>query len=1296
MKSVHPESVYRKQLDSFNDRTELNLYLHDIVQNDDLRGVSSKLFRWNSSSTTKSWEEKRKAKHHQLFLICIDDYGNSVTVQLKDYVITLAIILPEEIKKNDDVTARKLVRYIEDRTDVKVKKYYLNRSKPYYGFKHDPNDKTKPLLENVLYIDINKSDDVKAIKNLFNEPVFIADFPGKRLYFEVEEDIITNIMGFSLKTDISPCEWFRVSKWVSPKRIFTHSQAEIKCSYLDLIPMKEKMDMPKFIIASIDIETDNPRGFAKDGQERVICISTHTMILGDNSSDRYFTHYMKCPDNISDEERREYMDLIKKKKCIPEEKLTRKGEVKYFTSELEMLEDWSLFIRNIIDPDIITGHNIYGFDYSYLFLRAAFLSGMCKKNYVNNQILNTDIIIRDKSRIYREKDYKLPPFVPKSSFFYLSKFISLPTSLSLTQFDTNAQGTNDIIRMDCPGRVQIDLLVVVKKMKFVEKKLKDVSKKILKLSKEDVNAQYLYAIWRANLDETIITYCETDSKLPTLNLAALKYINQCVERGRITITKLDDIINKGVTAWLTNAVIYTAKKHGCVLNAGSKDYIERLTKRAKRVKYSGSDDMEYWSDDEMGPTIDENGEKIKFSGAYVIPPKPGIYDYVAVLDFNSLYPTIIIVNNLCPSTIINLKDKYKNYEFKNEVIIDDPVTGKVLRKYYYCDAKVWRGIIPILLDNLIRERGRVRELMKQENVNAKNENRPVNDALLAQLDVQQLALKITANGLYGGLSAEGFTLKSRRISESTTAIGRKLINMAIKFVEENYKEFNPLVVYGDTDSIFPQLHVRGNSIYESIYKLSIIAKGISKNIAGIFPEGLVLDFEKLYSPMIIKKKKKYAGIKYEPNPSFKEPDVLPTTEEGWKELCSQAFKKQFEAKGISIVQNGAAPVVKEINGTILKMLFDNQPIDNISRYYEEALNKMINGHYNVEDFIYYVKLSRSYSGNPPSHAVVNEKKHTRQPGSGYNPGDFVPLVYLVPESSYNNYPHNNLYLCKKYKAYNAECPEYIAENSQNIVIDYMKYIEKIHKECSSLLGLKEGYMTKMDQIKNNIERKFLQNNIDNELLFFSPLLRNDNVNTSYIESYISSELTKSFPKHERYSFNIKKTKDKGNITVKVCNRSEYLKILKEELDHIENLLPKYTYRIGLIKEVISNLKKRVKRDEYLDRESTVPEIIKMIQEGTNKDHIISHLKSRMDKLSNGMSKNERDQLFLKTIKDDIRKNKRFINKDECSILESIVSNIDNTIKKNNSPLLKWFNMNNKKRSGDDIIMTESNKKQKLG
>src|SRR5690606_21294620 len=105
MKSVHPESVYRKQLDSFNDRTELNLYLHDIVQNDDLHGVSSKLFRWNSSSTTKSWEEKRKAKHHQLFLICIDDYGNSVTVQLKDYVITLAIILPEEIKKNDDVTA---------------------------------------------------------------------------------------------------------------------------------------------------------------------------------------------------------------------------------------------------------------------------------------------------------------------------------------------------------------------------------------------------------------------------------------------------------------------------------------------------------------------------------------------------------------------------------------------------------------------------------------------------------------------------------------------------------------------------------------------------------------------------------------------------------------------------------------------------------------------------------------------------------------------------------------------------------------------------------------------------------------------------------------------------------------------------------------------------------------------------------------------------------------------------------------------------------------------------------------
>lgn len=181
-----------------------------------------------------------------------------------------------------------------------------------------------------------------------------------------------------------------------------------------------------------------------------------------------------------------------------------------------------------------------------------------------------------------------------------------------------------------------------------------------------------------------------------------------------------------------------------------------------------------------------------------------------------------------------------------------------------------------------------------------------------------------------------------------------------------------------------------------------------------------------------------------------------------------SIQKRVWSKRKSIVQNGAAPVVKEINGTILKMLFDNQSIDNISKYYEEALNKMINGHYNVEDFIYYVKLSRSYSGNAPSHAIVNEKKHTRQPGSGYNPGDFVPLVYLVPESSHNNYPHNSLYLCKRYKAYSAECPEYIIENHGSVMIDYMKYIEKIHKECSSLLGLKEGYMTKMDQVKNNI------------------------------------------------------------------------------------------------------------------------------------------------------------------------------------------------------------------------------------
>ena len=177
-----------------------------------------------------------------------------------------------------------------------------------------------------------------------------------------------------------------------------------------------------------------------------------------------------------------------------------------------------------------------------------------------------------------------------------------------------------------------------------------------------------------------------------------------------------------------------------------------------------------------------------FQGATVLDPIPGYYYSVMCLDFKSLYPTIIISNRLCPSTLIkpnNMELLQKAIE-KNNVNVIKADDGKIIyvAKYLNC-------LIPSILEKLLAARDELKKQMKTH---------PKNSFGHKLLDAKQQAMKVSANTTYGVFGAGFGELQCLDLSRATTALGRKMIKTTVNYCHtigrEKYGELK--VIYGDS------------------------------------------------------------------------------------------------------------------------------------------------------------------------------------------------------------------------------------------------------------------------------------------------------------------------------------------------------------------------------------------------------------------------------------------------------------------------------------------------------------------
>ena len=249
-------------------------------------------------------------------------------------------------------------------------------------------------------------------------------------------------------------------------------------------------------------------------------------------------------------------------------------------------------------------------------------------------------------------------------------------------------------------------------------------------------------------------YCQNDARI-TYNLTGFNndlLMNLLIVISRIARMPIDDISRMGVSQWIRSLLYYEHRQNGILIPRR-----QELDNRSSDV------------------SNDAIIKDKKFRGGLVVEPQVGIHFDVTVMDFASLYPSIIKVKNLSYETVRCSHDECK----KNTI----PQTN-----HWVCTKK--NGLTSVLI-------GSLRDLRVNYYKNmAKKDTLTAEERQL--FTVVSQALKVILNASYGVMGAEIFPLYFLPAAEATTATGRHIILSTINKCKESGID----VLYGDTDSLF--------------------------------------------------------------------------------------------------------------------------------------------------------------------------------------------------------------------------------------------------------------------------------------------------------------------------------------------------------------------------------------------------------------------------------------------------------------------------------------------------------------
>ncbi|CAF3526155.1 unnamed protein product [Rotaria sp. Silwood1] len=345
---------------------------------------------------------------------------------------------------------------------------------------------------------------------------------------------------------------------------------------------------------------------------------------------------------------------------------------------------------------------------------------------------------------------------------------------------------------------------------------------------------------------------------------------------------------------------------------------------------------------------------------------------VAVLDFQSLYPSIIMAYNICYSTClgrIDQLDKQGLFKFGcTSLTISDKVLSNLnLDTDIFCSPNgiafvkrhIRRGILPVMLEEILATRVMVKNTMKL--IDKKS-------TLYKTLDARQLCLKLIANVTFGYTSASfSGRMPCVEVGDTIVHTARTVLERAIDFIRTN-PHFGGRVVYGDTDSLFIQFpHSTRAQAFEQSH---LLVKALNQ----LYPSPIKIKFEKIYMQSVLASKKRYVGMSYE--------------------IVDQKQGK-FDAKGIETVRRDTCLIVSKILQQSLKLLFQTKDVTRVRRYVQFECEKILTNRFNLLDFIFakeYRGKTRYHPSAPvPALRIAIERAKTN-PLAEPNQGERVPYV----------------------------------------------------------------------------------------------------------------------------------------------------------------------------------------------------------------------------------------------------------------------------------------------------------------
>ena len=773
--------------------------------------VTAQVIPYDVIVTDDVMNEDTGDKHVNIHLWCLDKESKPWLVRVRDFPMYFYIELPTIVNGAnyawDMSSAEKVIDSLKFMMGDKAPTNWMfgHWQKLYYYM----GERKFPMI----FVSFKTLEAVRFCTNLLNKPRNIKNVGVVQLKcYEANIDIVRK---FFTAKDASFCQWLnvtgkeldmdndgRISKEGNPKRPIR----ELSVSYTDIKPISRSetdawFTSPRILAFDIETYSDNHKAMPDALVSKHVCniISCIYYELGNVDS------------------RKRYVIVLGDSKEVSS---VEAGEVTVIRvqNETELIHAFANLI-NELDPEIISGYNIFSYDYPYL----------------------------NKRRKHKTMDWPI-----------MGRLQKKPTEMSSMVWKSGAYGTNDINILEMEGRLSIDMLPIVKRDYRLDKySLEFVSQNFLGRGKLDVKPVDMFRAYERQ--EFIIRYAKqfilARTGEYTKNWDILKTLDMLRDSHPDDIKEIDKIKERYTHALdeVTKIVAYCVQDSDLVvdlfdklnvwigLNALSSVVgvtIIQLFTRGQQVRCLS---QVYDKASRKGVVLDKRiKDKVFYEGGFVFEPKAGLYDGVICLDFASLYPSIMRAMNICFTTLVppelydavpdaecniidvNQEDSPSESKLKAAAKSSDSggaaydaddgsdddsehegqTSGATYTMHHYKWVKknVRYGILPEIQDHLVGSRN----VIKKEIAELEDELDECDDPkrlaeiklLLVLKDKYSNALKVSANSLYGFLGAqEGGVLALIEAAMCITATGRKLINQVNDYVIEKY---GAEIVYGDS------------------------------------------------------------------------------------------------------------------------------------------------------------------------------------------------------------------------------------------------------------------------------------------------------------------------------------------------------------------------------------------------------------------------------------------------------------------------------------------------------------------